>query len=90
MKTRTTIFSGAALAALLALGTGAALAINPGDTAGKTQDEIRATLEADGYEVRKIETDDGQLEAYAVKDGKRYEIYVDPADGKVTRIKEDD
>ena len=39
--------------------------------------KITEMLEADGYEVRKVEHEDGMLEAYAVKDGKLYEIYFD-------------
>ena len=32
---------------------------------------------AEGYEVRKVTTEDGQIEVYAVKDGKTYELYLD-------------
>jgi hypothetical protein len=62
----------------------------PGDRVGTTDAEIRASLTAQGYEVRKIERDDGVMEAYALRDGKRYEIYVDPNSGEVLRVKEDD
>lgn len=68
----------------------AAIAVERGDTVGTDGAAIRSALEADGYEVRKIETEDGELEAYALKDGKRYEIHVDPASGKVSRVEEDD
>lgn len=39
--------------------------------------KITAMLESEGYEVRKVEREDGMLEAYAVKDGKLFEIYFD-------------
>ena len=79
-----------AAAVALALPVGLALAgAAPGDYAGKTEAEITASLQQQGYEVRKIETEDGYLEAYARKDGKRFEIYVDPTSGKVAKIEED-
>ena len=65
-------------------------AVSEGDYAGKTEAEITKSLEAQGYKVRKIETEDGYLEAYALLDGARYEIYVDPKTGKVAKIKADD
>lgn len=42
----------------------------------KTQ-QIETLLTEQGYDVRKIEMDDGLYEAYALKDGARYEIYLD-------------
>jgi hypothetical protein len=42
-----------------------------------------------GYEVRKIEREDGMYEAYALKDGARYEIYLDGA-LDITRKTRDD
>ncbi|QGX98692.1 PepSY domain-containing protein [Roseovarius faecimaris] len=44
------------------------------DTA--TSEKITAMLTAQGYEIRKIEIEDGMYEAYALKDGNRYEIYL--------------
>jgi hypothetical protein len=40
-------------------------------------EQIKSQLTEQGYEVRKIETEDGMYEAYALKDGARYEIYLD-------------
>ena len=87
MITARTLLGAAAAIVLLAA---PALALEKGDALGKSESEIRQTLEGMGYEVRKVESDDGKFEAYALKDGKRLEIYVDPAQGTVTRIKEDD
>lgn len=49
-----------------------------------TQDKVRAELTAQGYDVRKIDSEDGMIEVYAVKDGKTYELYLD-ADLKVVK-----
>lgn len=54
---------------------------------GKTRQEISATLKQQGYEVRKVETEDGYLEAYALKNGERFEIYVDPTTGTLVKTK---
>ncbi|WP_282605538.1 PepSY domain-containing protein [Pelagibius sp. Alg239-R121] len=68
----------------------AAAAASQGSYAGKSGDEITKSLEEQGYEVRKIETEDGYLEAYALLDGKRFEIYVDPKTGNIIKIEQDD
>lgn len=52
-------------------------------------DQIRATLAEQGFEVRKIEVEDGMYEAYAVKDGKRVEVYLD-SDLNIVKSKIDD
>lgn len=55
--------------------------------------EIRAQIvekmTAEGYEVRKVKTEDGYFEVYALKDGKRLEIYLD-ADLKPVKTKTND
>jgi hypothetical protein len=57
------------------------------DTA--TSDQIKSMLTADGYDVRKVEVEDGMYEAYAMKDGNRYEIYID-RELKVVKTELDD
>jgi len=54
-----------------------------------TQERIRAHLTEQGYEVRKIEAEDGQFEAYVIKDGQRMEIYLNDA-LEIVRTKRDD
>ncbi|MCT4683474.1 MAG: PepSY domain-containing protein [Roseicyclus sp.] len=78
----------AALALAIAL-PGMALASSDAPVAEETQTAIRTMLEAEGYEVRQIQTEDGMFEAYALKDGERYEIYID-ADMQIVRTKRDD
>jgi hypothetical protein len=66
----------AALAALaLALAAPAARAEDEVDSA--TQEKVTAQLTAEGYEVRKIEAEDGLIEAYVVKDGKAMSLFLD-------------
>ena len=79
-----------AAAGALALSLGAASASPElvGTTVGKTADEITATLTSMGYEVKKVKTEEGFLEAYARKDGGRYEIYVDTSTGQVAKVKD--
>jgi hypothetical protein len=43
------------------------------------KDKVTAQMVAQGYEVRKLQMEDGLIEVYAVKDGKTYEIYLDDA-----------
>ncbi|MEQ8282080.1 PepSY domain-containing protein [Roseovarius confluentis] len=52
-------------------------------------DQIKTQLMAEGYEVRKVEMEDGLYEAYAMKDGERYEIYLD-SDLNIVKSKRDD
>lgn len=54
-----------------------------------TAEQIKTQLAGQGYEVRRIETDDGMYEAYALKDGARYEIYLDK-DLNVVKTERDD
>lgn len=53
---------------------------------GTTMDEVKTSLIDMGYEVRKVQMEDGEIEAYAVMDKKLSEVFVDPATGLVTRI----
>ncbi|WP_339769365.1 PepSY domain-containing protein [uncultured Pseudosulfitobacter sp.] len=53
---------------------------------GKTMDEVKATLTDMGYEVRKAEMEDGNIEVYFVKDGKMGEVYVNPETGAITKL----
>jgi hypothetical protein len=51
--------------------------------------KIETMLKEQGYEVRKVQMEDGKFEAYALKDGKKFEIYLD-ADLKITDTKSAD
>jgi hypothetical protein len=55
------------------------------------QQQIRARLVEQGYEVRKIEVEDGCYEAYAIdKDGRRVELFINPVSGEARQMKSDD
>jgi len=54
----------------------------------ETKAEITTQLTQEGYEVRKIKTEDGFYEAYAMKDGVRYEVYLNE-ELKIVKVKED-
>ena len=50
-----------------------------GEVDQATMDKITTQLTAEGYEVRKIVTEEGSFEVYALKDGKKYTVYLDAA-----------
>jgi hypothetical protein len=68
------ILASAALVATL-LAAPQAFASDSIDAALK--DKVTAEMTAKGYDVRKVQMEDGMIEVYAVKDGKTYELYLD-------------
>ncbi|MCB1340274.1 MAG: PepSY domain-containing protein [Pseudooceanicola sp.] len=74
------------LAALLFATPALANQIEVGAAMGKTEDDVKTALVALGYDVRKIEVEDGKIEAYVVKDNGKGEIYVDPTTGLVSKV----
>lgn len=74
------------VAAMLVAAPALASDLSMGSQLGSTMDAIETSLVDMGYEVRKMEMEDGKIEAYAVKDGKMSEIYVDPSSGEVTDL----
>ena len=76
-----------AILALIALATPAlALDVTPDMELGTTIDEVKSSLAAMGYEVRKAEMEDGEIEVYFVRDGKMGEVYVNPETGAITKL----
>ena len=61
--------------ATLLLAMPQAMASNKIDAALK--DKVTAQMTAEGYDVRKVQMEDGLIEVYAVKDGKTLEVYLD-------------
>ena len=51
---------------------------------------ITAKGAALGYDVSKVETDDGCYELYGKKDGQSFEIYMHPVSGEVVKVEADD
>lgn len=67
-----------ALAAALLLSNGAALAGDPEvNLTDEVTQQIQTKLTDEGYEVGKVKTEDGLYEAYAKKDGKKMEVFLD-------------
>ncbi len=54
---------------------------------GNTMTEVQKKLTDMGYQVRKVEMEDGKIEAYFVKGDKMGEVYVSTETGKVTKLK---
>ncbi|NBN62938.1 PepSY domain-containing protein [Microvirga tunisiensis] len=54
-------------------------------------EQIAAKFKADGYDVRKVEIDDGVYEVYAIDaKGMRLEAHVHPATGEILKSGQDD
>ena len=77
-----------ALARILATAS-AGLASDYKQISEETRTQIQQKLTAEGYEVRKIKSEDGLYEAYAIKDGQKFEVYLD-ANLNIVRTKIDD
>lgn len=54
----------------------------------EVKQRINASLTEQGYQVGKIKIEDGLYEAYAKKDGMRFEVFLD-SDMNIVRVKED-
>ena len=51
---------------------------------GKTEADVRSALEAAGFQVSKIETEDDELEADVSRDGQSFEIEISVETGNIT------
>lgn len=58
----------------------------PSRLPGKSDDEIRAALQAEGYEVTKYERERGRIEVYAMKDGRHWELKIDARNGNIVSV----
>lgn len=72
-----TRFKTIATAVLLCTALGAPALAEDAAVDAATQEKLTTQLVGEGYEVRKIQMEDGQIEVYAVKDGKTHEMYFD-------------
>ena len=73
--TKTTALA-AILAATLAFAPGLVRAESGEDVDAATAEKVTEMMTGQGYEVRKIDTEDGMIEVYAVKEGKACEVYL--------------
>ena len=69
--------------------SGAAYAAGKVELTDENTDQIRSMLTEQGYEVAKIKIEDGMYEAYAKKDGQRFEVFLNAA-FEIVEIEEDD
>ncbi|NOD34502.1 MULTISPECIES: PepSY domain-containing protein [unclassified Ruegeria] len=60
--------------------------INIGHVLGSSEADIRSALEAQGYTISEVETEQDEIEIYAFLNGKKYEIEVSPETGAVIEI----
>ncbi|MAC81141.1 MAG: hypothetical protein CML66_24135 [Rhodobacteraceae bacterium] len=62
-----------------------------GDIVGTNPTEATAALEAAGCAVQEFEAEGGMIEAKCLDEAKaRWEVYIDPKTGAVTKIKDED
>ena len=50
-----------------------------GEVDAATTERVTAQLTTEGFDVRKLEIEDGMIEAYVVKDGETSTVFLDPA-----------
>jgi len=62
----------------------------PSPLPGISDEEIRTSLQAQGYELTKYERKRGQIEIYANKDGARWELKIDPQTGNILSVETED
>ena len=90
---KTSLLRTLALATLPLAAPLAALAMPAvGDMIGTDPATAKAALEKAGCPVAEFEAEDGKIEAKCtdIATGKPMEVYIDPASGKVARIKAED
>jgi len=84
--TKTTLATAAALIALPAF---AFAQLAPGTQVGTDEADIRAMLEAEGFQIEEIEFEDGEIEVEYLFEGAEYEMTLSP-DGVVVSVELED
>lgn len=59
------------------------------DRPGVDDAAVRTMLAAEGYTITKYERERGEIEVYATKGGKTWEIKVSPQSGLITKVEEE-
>jgi hypothetical protein len=79
-ETKMNVFSKVIAVGALAAAVGAtSFAFASDDVDPALKEKVTKQMTEQGYEVRKIQMEDGKIEVYAVKEGKTYELYLDEA-----------
>jgi len=73
-----------------AFATDLATVLVAGTQLGTSEDAVKTALTDMGWEVRKLEMEDGLIEAYAVNGSNMAELYVDPTSGEIVKIASND
>jgi hypothetical protein len=84
-----TIAVSLAVATALSLSAPAGFASSSSEVSSEVSTQIQDKLTTQGYEVRKIQMEDGLYEVYVIKEGQRLELYLD-TDLEIVRSKTDD
>ena len=83
MKVTTVMIASVALIAMPAFG----------EMPGKgwiSRDKVAQIMKHRGYQVTKLEADDGHWEGKMTKAGQKYEFHVDPLTGRITKLERED
>jgi hypothetical protein len=73
--------------ALLFAAPAFATALEQGTVIGTDIETVKTTLTEMGYDVRKVEMEDGNIEVYALKGAEKSEMYISPKSGEIVKIK---
>lgn len=90
ISSTTSMIGGTAIGILMTGLAAASAAVAVGDTLGTTESGITTALEAQGYVVEEIETEDGNMEVEVVLDGTELEFVIDGQSGIVLETETED
>lgn len=62
----------------------------PAPLPGKSDEAIRTLLKDQGYDVTEYERERGEVEVYANKDGRRWELKINPQTGNIMSVEAED
>ena len=87
LNSQSRILASLAIASAIALASGPAFAaVKIGDYIGKTEKEITASLEKQGFKIKEIDREGDLLEAEVTHGGKLFEVQADSKTGKIVEI----
>lgn len=55
-----------------------------------TEENVRITLLEQGFELVRLQSDDDEIEAYALKDGELWELEINPRTGEIREQERED
>lgn len=60
--------------------------LGPSTLPGVNEEQVRTSLKALGYDVTKFERERGEIEVYAMKDGRGWELKIHPRTGDILSV----